>query len=275
MAENNKLLILNNINFYALEHMKNFVLIASFFLSICGSIYTMIFWGLFGLNGLSYINFSNIVSASLYPIVHGTILPLMIFFILLIIPFVNKIVNNDKNYNLINIINLAIENLSFRKQMIIACLALLLVSSYMAYILINLRAYSILSIVLILPSLFINLIFSVKFKYYFSSLKFSIFFLAIFIFLSCILNPYVESNKILDNKEYHYTLIFKENQLDTLKLIGNSDDRFVFINRTNETITFIKSDTLTLKFKIDSIWKKASHINDWARPPLPPLPPRG
>ncbi len=271
MEENNKQLISDSINFYALEQMKNFVLIASFFLTFCGSIYTMIFWALFGLNGLSYINFSNIVSASLYPIVHGTVGPLLFFFILLLIPFAILQMRDDSKFNLSkNLIIPALENLSFRRQMIFIGVAMLLVSSYMAYILINLRAYGILSMVLIPPSLMISAIFFVKFKYYFSSLRFSIFFLAIFILLSCILNPYLESNKILDNREYQYTVMFKENQVDTLKLIGNSEDRFVFINHSNETITFIKSDTLTLKFKIDSIWRKASHKDDWVRPPLPP-----
>ena len=61
-----------------------------------------------------------------------------------------------------------------------------------------------------------------------------------------------DSNRILNNSKYMYSLkngkSKNDNYIkkDTLKLIGINNDNFIFIDLKNESVYFIKSDTIQL-----------------------------
>ena len=83
------------------------------------------------------------------------------------------------------------------------------------------------------------------------------FFVLILIYLPLVSigTAYDNAIEIIYNKHFNYSItkkwneLSKKNECDTIKLIGNDNNKFIFIDIRNENIYIIENDTIHLKIK--------------------------
>ena len=226
------------------------IFLISYF-TICSGIYHVTFWDTFDINGLSYLGIEEIFKSFIYPFVASVILIVVQFILIAFFTTYNNIykTGEGRNSDVGKILN--------SKIVINVILILWLAQIFLFYR----RAEGIIWIIFGLYFAFtLSIIISriAEFNNYnakYINLKIKILvFLPIFSFVS---GKY-QSEMIYKNTKYKYTINqnktekTKSNRIDTLKLIGNSDNQYFFTDLKNINTYIIKKDiidTLILKNK--------------------------
>lgn len=219
----------------------NFFLIP--YLTVSCSLYQLVYWGLFGLNGLSLISTEDILKSTIQPILISFVFTTFgYFFTNKILHFKTKsleysITQNKENKLLTAIISMFIYGIMY------FIVTLIYTDSNGVFLSFFLS--------LVLASFIdIDLIFSSSYQTKFD--KNYLLLLLIYFPLNSIGTAFDDSYLILMNKEYKYSIgkISERkdvlNNTDTLKFLGKNDEYFIFTDLSNSKTFFIKSDTVTL-----------------------------
>jgi hypothetical protein len=211
---------------------------------ICTSLYHIVYWGIFGLNGLALISVSDIIKSAVVPIlgsVVGTILGLTLFG-----SIKSSIKRRGKQRSNLGrpvgwekFASLVFEAAFYFLIWFIADTLLPQKTLLLAAFLIGNLIHSIIDE---------NWIFAQNFKTVINKHVLLLFFIYFPAF--AVVDAIRDANQIWLNKQYKYSVIeCKSGSKDTLKLIGYSNEQFVFITKTNKMIYFIKSDSVKLRIK--------------------------
>ena len=211
-------------------------------MTITSCIYHLVYWSYFNLNGLLLISITDVIKSSIYPLIWSAFFLLILNFSASFIyhktiePQINSPKKNHRIFILILtdisillIIVVCIQNPEIR--------------------IILLPAYST-GLFYGLCNLFSDKIFDKSFSTLVSKRAILITFCTMP--LISIYTGYHDSLKILNNQEYAYSVIIAKainSQNDTIKLIGISENSFVFTSMKNDKVFFIKKDSIQLQFK--------------------------
>lgn len=219
---------------------KNYYLFLIPYLTISCSLYQLIYWGVFGLNGLLLVSAQDILISTIVPIIATTIFSFLGYFL------ASKIFNpksKNKGY-LIKIDN---------NNKPLAAIILILIYGIIFFIktLIdnnNNGLFLSFFLALIIAS-FINIDFVFSSDFQPKLNKEFLLLLIIYFPLNSIGIGFDDSYSIFKNKHYQYSIKKADkisNRFDTIKLLGKNDGYFIFTDFGNSKIFFIKSDTITL-----------------------------
>ena len=212
------------------------------YLTITSSVYHLVYWSYFNLNGLSLVSVTDIIKSSILPLIFSA-------FLLLIINFAATFVYHKT-------IEPQIYSPKKSDRIIIAILTVLGLLSC-AFICYKIPETTIILVPAYLTGLFYglcNMYIDKLFDKSFPTLinKRAILVLVCTMPLVSIYSGYHDSRKILKNQEYTYSIINAKtinSKNDTIKLIGISDNSFVFTSLQNDKVFFIKKDSIELQFK--------------------------
>lgn len=223
---------------------KNYLPIVIPYLLICCSLYHLTYWSVFDINGLSLISVSNLVKSAVQPILISFIGTTIALF--LVHKFFNKKLDS---------FTAEAPTPSGKEGWVLLgkVIGSLAIFSFVVWLLILWNPYGKWQIILfMLGNLFYifikeDVIFSAEFKPHFQKS----FLLMFMIYFPCfsIGAALEDADKIQDNKHYLYTVSKTfTNTLspDTLKLLGTTDEYFIFLSLDNKKRVFIKSDTINL-----------------------------
>jgi len=212
------------------------------YLTITSSIYHLVYWSYFNLNGLSLISVTDIIKSSILPLILSAFLLVVLNFAATFLyhktiePQIYSPKKSDR-------VSVAILNASLLLSGVYICykipeLKILFIPAYLTGIF-----YS-------LCNMYIDKLFDKSFPTLIN--KRAILVLVCTMPLISIYSAYHDSRKILKNQEYTYSIINAKtinSKNDTIKLIGLSDNSFVFTSMTNDKVFFIKNDSIQLQFK--------------------------
>lgn len=224
-----------------MEKLKNISIIALAYLTICGSLYYLVFWKTFDLNGFLYFNFTDVIRSALYSILRNQYV-----FILLVLIFGGAFWEGTARKLGTSKIKILDENKSYRN------LFWLTVAS-MIYLFFANRLGSILMFKAF-PPLFLVVLAVWRFRFMeklANDVMFAEFIRAFIIFipLICYVAAKVNSENILQNIDYKFTIRDKGHSSDTLKYVGNSGTHFIFTDLDNTKVILLKLDSVTLYHK--------------------------
>lgn len=237
---------------------KNFYYIFFTYITFSCSLYHIIYWSVFGLNGLSLVSIDDIIKTSINSIFYV----FLSVIIGLLIPF---IIYKPKNESLNR------KELIFRTfEMIIFFSAAIFILNYFGNR-DNIQLSLIFATYIIIEWINVDVIFDKEFKITIN--KKIIIYMILYFPLSTIGTAIVDSTNIYSNKEYMYSLIITKNiqhktcnksdirkdllsgekkyflngsKIDTIKYLGRNNDSFIFTDLKNMKIFFIKNDTIEL-----------------------------
>lgn len=212
------------------------------YITITSSIYHIVYWSYFNLNGLSLISVTDIVKSSIYPL-------LITSFLFIILTSISTFFYHKK-------IESKIESpiKKVRRGALILNISSLIFLVIISY---NFPEMRFMIIITYLIGIFYGIciffqdkIFDLSFKTTLSKRIIILIFVPLPLISSYI--GHRDAKQILDNSNFQFTTIPSEINppiKDTLKFIGISNDKYVFINFNNSKVYFIKSDTLQIEFK--------------------------
>ena len=221
-----------------MEKMKNISIIALAYLTICGSLYYIVFLKDFDLNGFSYLNFVDVVRSALFSI---TISPFI--YIPSIIIFFGAFWEGIARINGTSKIKILDEKKSW------IFFFWIIAASIIYFVIANLTGS------MFMLKIFSILFFLVQVFYRFKFLEniinspmLSEFLRAFLIFIPflCYDAAKINSENILRNTNYKYIVRNFENKSDTLKYIANSGSNFIFTDLHNDKVILLKLDSITL-----------------------------
>jgi hypothetical protein len=235
---------------------KNFYYIFFTYITFSCSLYHIIYWNEFGLNGLSLVSIDDLIKTAINSIFYV----FLSVIIGLSIPF---IIYKPKN-----------ESLN-RKELIVRTIEMIIFYSIVIIIFNcfgnpnNLQISLIFAPSIIIEWINVDVIFDKEFKITIN--KNIIIYMILYLPLGTIGTAIVDSTNIYSNKEYMYSLIISktiqhktcdkspkhdisreknhflnECKIDTLKYLGRNNDSFIFTDLKNIKIFFIKNDTIEL-----------------------------
>ena len=237
---------------------KNFYYIFFTYITFSCSLYHIIYWSVFGLNGLSLVSIDDIIKTSINSIFY-------VFLSVIIGQLISFIIYKPKNDSL------------NRKDLIVRTFEMIIIFSAAIFILNyfyntnNLQLYLIFATNIIIEWINVDVIFDKEFKIKIH--KKIIIYMILYFPISTIGTAIVDSTNIYYNKDYMYSLIITKNiqhktcnksdkrkdnisgekkyflnesTIDTLKFLGRNNDSFIFTDLKNMKIFFIKNDTIKL-----------------------------
>jgi hypothetical protein len=225
-------------NIYSMEKIKNISIIALAYLTICGSLYYLVFWKTFDLNGFSYLNFTDIVRSALFAITISPFIyiPSMIIFFGAFWEGIARLQGKSK-------IKILDDNESW------IFLFWIIVGSILYFVIADLTGsmfmLKIFTILFFLAQVFYRLKFLENLT---KNPMFSELLRAFLIFIPflCYDAAKINSKNILLNIDYKYMVRDVDNKVDTLKYLANSGSNFIFTDLENNKIILLKLDTVTL-----------------------------
>ncbi len=219
---------------------KNFIYYFVPYLTVSCGLYHIVYWACFGLNGLSIISVENIIKTVIASIIITSLTSIFGYYI------THKIFKR----------NFETHKLSNKKELIIRSIELLIIYSIIYYIFFLINKSNSFELAAFFLSLIIidwikvDYVFEKSFKTFIN--KEICLLMLIYFPLNSVATALSDSNRILNNSKYMYSLkngkSKNDNYIkkDTLKLIGINNDNFIFIDLKNESVYFIKSDTIQL-----------------------------
>jgi len=221
-----------------MEKIKNVSIIALSYLTICGSIYYLIFWKAFNLNGFSYMNFTDVVRSAIYSI---TIQPYAYYSAIII--FFGAYWEGTARHLGTSKVKILDEKKSLRFLfwlIVLSFIYIILANSFRSIFMF--KAFPIL-IFLILSVWRLHFMEKITNSPIVSELTRAF---IIFIPILCFVAAKVNSEYILQNIQYKYIIREKSDRIDTLKYLNNSGDNFIFTDMENKKVILLKLDTVTL-----------------------------
>lgn len=224
---------------------QNITLLLIPYLTVCGALYHIAYWDTFHLNGLSFISISDIIKSFAAPIAYS-------LFVLLLGAITTRFIwRFDKVFPSGGGKNTTVGkklNSSVGLSLILTLWLILVVWLYLEA---NSQTWIIWGIIVAIPPF---LYISTKTQFlsgYFkdeSSRGHIIQLLVYFVVLSFATGKY-ESAIIKENLKFKYTvhtLKYEGNfqRADTIKLLGKTEDHFIFSNLTNDSIILIRADKI-------------------------------
>lgn len=219
---------------------KNFIYYFVPYLTVSCGLYHIVYWGCFGLNGLSIISVENIIKTAIASIVLTFLISLLGYYV------THKIFNR----------NFQVEKLKDKKYLIIQSIGLCIIYSIIYYLITLVTKSNSFELGAFFLSLIIvdwieeDYIFEKSFK---TIINKEICLLMLISFpLNSIGTALSDSSDILNNSKYMYSVKIDNLKndcsvkIDTMKLIGINNDNFIFTDLKNEKIYFIKNDTIQL-----------------------------
>jgi len=224
-----------------MEKLKNFSVIGLAYLTICGSLYYLVFWEAFDLNGFLYLNFADIIRSALYSILSNRYV--VILSVLIFGGAFWEGIDRQAGAAKIRILD---ENKTYRN------LFWLTVASIIYLYLAN-KSGSIL-LFKIFPFLFLIVLAIWRFKFMeklANDVMIAEFIRALMIFipLTCYVAAKINSENIRQNVEYKFAIRDKGHSADTLKYIANSGTHFIFTDLHNNKVIMLQLDSVTLYHK--------------------------
>jgi hypothetical protein len=226
---------------------KNYIFFALPYLTVVCSLYHLVYYSFFGLNGLALISVGEIIKSALYPILLSFLFTSLGIFIAH--KFLNLSTKQKKTDNA----------KPTKSNIFLKFIFLLIFNSFFLFILDLI--FDEINYVLVAFA-FGNILFGLLDTERLISKEIEVyidkeFLLMLLIYLPCfsIATAIQDAYKIITNKSYKYSVTKSNNtdnsgtNNDTLKFIGMSEQNFLFTDLKNQKIYFIKSDSLVLQKK--------------------------
>lgn len=232
---------------------RNYTLFLIPYLTICCSLYQLTYWGLFGLNGLSFISVQDIIKSTVQPLIitaFGSLIGIYIAhsgYKRATKPFRETASENTPSDETISAKGLLV---------LIPIFVIVVAALYLSYrFLPDQRYYIVAYLIASLIYIVVNVdkIFDKSFNTYFD--KSLLFLIMLYFPAFSLATAAQDADAILSNKSYKYSInantIVPNNILirDTIKFIGLTDDNFIFTDLKNSKIIFLKKDSMTLYMK--------------------------
>ncbi len=230
----------------------SFIIIPFFIMN--GFLYHLAYWGDFGLNGLSYISFSDVLKSSIYPIVSTSFLNFLLLLITLSFGFVmarkrvkKGTFSNNPREELMSDPNLSLQT---KKDMINARQIgfmigwlIMLFSLVLNYSKTGSLIYIPLVIATIGP---LSMVYSQLVCLYIPNilLRLLILFFVPYLPLTSLFSGIQNADDIKNNISYDYIINLTKQKADTLKLLGITEKYFIFSDFKNTQIMMIKADKI-------------------------------
>lgn len=227
-----------------MKDYKNIPLFLIPYATICAVLYHYAFWNIFKINGIAFINLSDILKSAIYPFIS-------VAFVLIFNMITQNLIRLDTEEK---VTNKALKKGWTNFQVLLIFFGLQIIVTGIYYFTKSFKSpefwiaqgfvYFILFTVLLTNNNFLSNQFSSE-----TLRRFAIDIIVAFpVFSYCA--GKVEATKIFENISYKYCIQSKvgiaPNQpmmLDTLKYIGNTDKHFVFTDLKNSKVIFVKSDS--------------------------------
>jgi hypothetical protein len=222
---------------------QNYLLIIVPYLTLCCGLYELTYWMLFSINAFNVITIQDIVTSSISPLILSFITSSIGFY------FASKLYRKKGYFTNEDTLKTGKKENRFVLSMFLFIILIGLLVSIIFFIPgDNYKAYAMIGGMILYIFTDINFIFAKDFNPKLD--KRFLLMVMIYFPLICIAEAFADGDKIINNKAYKFAIISQNTETtktsDTLKLVGISNEKFIFTNLKNEIIYFIKSDTIIL-----------------------------